>query len=90
MILAPGSPACTCRNYAPEHRLVFYEYHGWLPSGSEHIHHWDGDKMNNEISNLMPTDDNTHGRIHLTPERARELGRKGGRKTAKLRRKGRA
>lgn len=86
MVLAHGHPAVNCRNYAPVHRKVFYDYHGWLPEFGWHIHHWDDNKMNNAISNLMPTTETKHGQIHLTPERAREIGRKGGRKTARLRR----
>lgn len=89
MVLAPGHPACNCRDYAPLHRKVFFDYHGWLPGPGEHIHHFDEDKLNNEPSNLMPIENTTHGRVHLTSERARKIGQKGGRKTARTRKKAR-
>ena len=34
-----------------EHRIVYEKHHGPIPSGYD-VHHRDGDKLNNDISNL--------------------------------------
>lgn len=87
MVMAPGHPAAHASGYAPEHRLVFYNTYGRLPADGAHVHHRDGDKQNNAPENLEEQWGAEHGRLHLTPERAREIGRKGGRKLARMRRK---
>jgi len=82
-----GHPMATCRAYAPLHRLICFEVYGPPPTPDMHAHHKDEDKMNNAPDNLewrTPTD---HGRLHLTPDRARKLGAKGGRAAARLRRR---
>jgi hypothetical protein len=101
MILVPGHPACNCRNYAPEHLVVYWDYHGEGPGELYEVHHWDGNKVHNEISNLEPKLIGEHqskghasnGGIHgvwvpLTKgdPRCREWGRKGGRRAARNRR----
>lgn len=79
-------PMANCRQYAPRCRVVCYETHG-MPEPGQHAHHINGDKQDDRPENLRwewPTD---HSRYHLTPERARKIGAKGGRATARKRRK---
>lgn len=94
-------PAANCRNYAPLHRVVFFNTHGRMPLPGYNIHHVDGDKLNNAPENLVEITESEHGEIeqsrqyngHKHPplvkgsERARELGRKGGKRAARNRRK---
>jgi len=56
------------------------------PDAWQHGHHIDGDKQNDDPSNLEWRNPVDHGQYHLTPERARKIGKKGGKKTARLRR----
>lgn len=73
------------RNYAPLHLLVFYYAEGRLPLPGFHLHHKDEDKCNNRRENLEERGEVEHGRLHLTSERAREIGRKGGKRAARRR-----
>jgi hypothetical protein len=85
ILVGRDHPMATCRQYAPRCRAVCYEHHG-PPAPGQHCHHIDGDKQNDAPENLAwrwPVD---HGRYHLTPERARELGRKGGLAVARIKR----
>lgn len=56
MIKRPGI-ANTKSGYMPEHRAVWTDEHGDIPSGAV-IHHIDGDKTNNHVSNLSLVDSN--------------------------------
>lgn len=49
-----------------EHHKVWFEKHGLWPDSSkgEQIHHIDGDKLNNDISNLVLCDVSEHTKIH--------------------------
>lgn len=47
-----------------EHRLVMERHLGRKLSRAETVHHRDGNKMNNELSNLEVIDAREHGRIH--------------------------
>lgn len=50
------------------HRVVWEHYNGPIPEGYV-VHHIDGDKTNNDISNLAIMDDGQHKRLHQgTPE----------------------
>lgn len=78
-------PLATCRAYAPRCRVVCAETHG-MPVPGQQAHHIDGDKQNDAPENLEWAWLGEHQRVHLTPERARKLGRKGG-KAARARRR---
>ena len=54
------------------HRLVYEAFIGEIPKGYE-IHHIDGNKENNEISNLAPVTRGQHMRLHAK-ERKGYLG----------------
>jgi uncharacterized protein (DUF433 family) len=54
--LAPDSPFWSMRmhnGYIPEHRLVMAQALGRTLTASEQVHHIDGDRKNNEVSNLQ-------------------------------------
>lgn len=51
------------------HRAVWEYHNGAIPSGY-HVHHIDGDRSNNDITNLMLMDGHEHLSAHMnTPER---------------------
>ena len=51
------------RRMAMEHRVVWELHNGPIPEGMQ-IHHIDGDKLNNDISNLECVYPTEHKRIH--------------------------
>lgn len=85
VLVGKEHPMASCRAYAKRCRLVCYEAHG-MPEPMQHAHHINGDKTDDRPENLEWRDPSDHGRCHLTPERARKLGAKGGRKAARLKR----
>lgn len=62
MVWAPGHPACNCRNYAPEHRKVWYDTHGSLPPVGYDVHHKNTNKLDNRPTNLEEKSIGDHGR----------------------------
>lgn len=48
-----------------EHRLLYAKYIGRCLHSEEHIHHKDGNKLNNEIENLEITTRSAHIREHM-------------------------
>jgi hypothetical protein len=82
-------PAACARDYAYEHTLNYFTFHGELPGDGWHLHHHDEDKRNNDPSNLEPKLGGEHSRHHLPKgsAKAREFGRKGGRAAARAKRK---
>ncbi|MCK5020074.1 MAG: HNH endonuclease [Candidatus Peribacteraceae bacterium] len=56
-----------------QHRYVMEEELGRPLLSSEHIHHIDGDKTNNDIINLEILTNSKHRKHHATPERMKEL-----------------
>lgn len=102
MVYAPGHPMCNCKNHAPEHLKNYFDFHGEPPGDGWELHHWNGDKLDNDPANLQPlmvgehqskghkSNGGVHGsRIPLVKgsARARELGRKGGKAAARARKK---
>lgn len=51
------------------HRAIWRHYHGPIPEGC-HIHHRDGDPLNNDIANLVCLSPAEHIGEHWTPERS--------------------
>lgn len=45
------------------HRVVYEDYYGFIPHGYQ-IHHKDGNKLNNNISNLVALSPKDHKEIH--------------------------
>lgn len=52
LIHAPEHPHANSNGYVPEHRLVMEKHIGRALHNFEVVHHRDGDKANNELSNL--------------------------------------
>jgi hypothetical protein len=48
-----------------EHRMVWEKEYGTIPAGHD-IHHIDGDKQNNDITNLRCILRSEHARFHTT------------------------
>ena len=53
------------RSAIAEHRLVMAEHLGRPLRSDEHIHHIDGNRTNNDVSNLMILDNSEHIRIEM-------------------------
>lgn len=66
MVYLPGHPVAKANGYALEHRLVMYEA-GFDIAGM-HVHHLDGDKTNNDPSNLVVVTCEEHARLHKPPQ----------------------
>lgn len=66
-IYMPEHPFCRKDKYVYEHRLVMENFLGRYLDPQEEIHHLDGDKHNNAISNLMLFPDRSaHIKFHWT------------------------
>lgn len=59
-----------------EHRHIMEQYLGRKLSRKEHVHHRDGNKINNSLNNLELVNPSDHARDHIS-KRAREMGMKG-------------
>jgi transposase/uncharacterized protein (DUF1330 family) len=64
MILCPEHPCATKRGYVMEHRLVVEKHLGRYLSKSEDVHHLDGNRSNNALSNLIVLSRSDHIKIH--------------------------
>ena len=60
----PSHPTAHADGYTLEHRRVWYDAHGAIPSG-HHVHHKNGDKADNHIENLELLRAGTHARHHI-------------------------
>jgi hypothetical protein len=57
-VYAPDHPNRTADGYVCEHRLVMEKALGRLLKRREAVHHIDGDRTNNDVSNLELCDSN--------------------------------
>ena len=64
MILKPEHPFATRRGYVMEHRLVAEKKLGRFLTKREDVHHIDGNKQNNQSSNLMVVSRSEHRLLH--------------------------
>ncbi len=58
------------------HRRVAEKKYGELPPGI-HVHHRNGDKLDNRWSNLTVVSPSVHGRLHSNPSACDRCGRHG-------------
>ena len=63
-ILNHDHPRCTPRGYVKRAWLVMEEKLGRYLKPGEIVHHIDGDKLNDDLENLMVTDRRRHARHH--------------------------
>jgi uncharacterized protein (DUF1330 family) len=63
MIKVPDHPYVS-NGYVREHRLIMERHLGRYLTPDELVHHIDGDKLNNQIDNLLLTSMEQHRRIH--------------------------
>ena len=55
------------------HRLIYEDYHKVTLLSTTDIHHIDGDKLNNDISNLKAMTHGDHRRLHKVSDETRQL-----------------
>ena len=59
-VYSPTHPCASSKGYVLEHRLEMEEHIGRILEPDEIVHHIDGDKINNDISNLEMVDRRAH------------------------------
>lgn len=80
-IYLPSHPCCDCDGYVFEHRIVMEKHIGRHLYKSEIIHHIDGDRSNNHISNLMLLPNlAAHNKFHIHLEKRDFIQPEGGKK----------
>ncbi len=57
-----------------EHRIVMEDYLGRKLKANEYVHHIDGDKLNNNISNLQVMTPSEHSKLHAKLRKERKNG----------------
>jgi hypothetical protein len=87
-IFKPQHPNANKKGYIAEHRLVMSDFLGRKLKTFEHVHHINGNKIDNRIENLELTTANEHPVIHLNEYREniikhRVCGKCGTNKTVK-------
>lgn len=63
-VMAPEHHSANRDGYVLEHRLVIEQHLGRQLSKQEHVHHVDGDKANNALSNLVVLQKRAHHKLH--------------------------
>lgn len=61
----PMHPLADSTGYVLEHRMLAWDA-GVLTDPSMHVHHIDGDKHNNDITNLQAMTEADHHRLHIS------------------------
>lgn len=64
MLYMPDHHLANGTGYVPEHRLVWEQTHGRRLSREQHVHHIDGDRGNNDPSNLVALSSREHAAMH--------------------------
>ena len=63
MLYRPGHPMASRQGYIMEHRLVMSEAIGRMLTGSEVVHHVNGNKADNRLENLVVMSNAQHSRL---------------------------
>ncbi len=61
---APDHPCANAGGYVLQHRLVMERHLGYLLPGDHHVHHMNGDKMDNRLENLQLLPKSAHHALH--------------------------
>lgn len=61
------------KNYKRQHRRIVEEFIGRALKPEEHIHHKNGDKMDNRIDNLQIVSNSEHGKIHMQQRKQNKI-----------------
>ena len=62
--LVPEHPKCTKNGYVLMHRIIIENHLNRVLNENEVIHHLDGNKYNNDLSNLQLLDKKEHNSLH--------------------------
>lgn len=71
-----GHPNADKRGWIREHRLIISQFLGRPLECWEDVHHIDGNKLNNDISNLQLISHEQHGQISGEPFKTKDIGQK--------------
>lgn len=71
-IYCPDHPNASVRKTMYEHQLVMEAHIGRYLEKGEVVHHIDGDKSNNDISNLLLLSSSDHAKLHAILKRSAE------------------
>lgn len=69
LIKEPSHPNAIKNGYVPEHRKVMADFLGRALETTEHVHHKDGNKLNNNISNLEILSASEHMKHHMSSKK---------------------
>lgn len=94
-VTAPSHPNADRDGYVAEHRYVMEQHLGRMLERNEHVHHINGDKLDNRLENLVVLTKAAHHALHkntlnewrstLTPEQAKAHASAAGKKGAERR-----
>lgn len=78
-VFCPDHPHARRGGYVLEHRLVWEKANGRILDPSEHVHHVDGNPLNNDPTNLVALTRRQHVAVHADSKqtsRRKSLGQK--------------